>query len=62
MSLPEHVSGAERGAYRSFSFRARAPLAQPRMPFGNFLVQNLWNRLSNSLSKLMFLKANSKIL
>ncbi len=39
-----------------------AQYAQPRMRFGNFLVQNLWNRLSNSLSKLMFLKANSKIL
>ncbi len=36
-----------------YSIRS-APLAQPKMPFGNLQVLNLWNRLRNSLSKLVF--------
>ncbi len=39
--------------YTPFNIRS-VPLAQPKMPFGNLLVLNLWNRLSNSLSKLVF--------
>ncbi len=70
---PEHVSGVERERSGEcsghISFRAENAFLKiqrrslnPKCPLVICQFENLWNRLSNSLSKLMFLKANSKIM
>ncbi len=47
---------------RASFWRLRSARSAQNAPLVICQLQNLWNRLINSLSKLMFLKANSKIL